>query len=797
MAKSGAVWGIDIGNCALKALRCRPHEKETNRIVVEAFEYIEYPKLLTQPEANREELVREALATFVSQNDLKGDRVAISVPGQNGLARFIELPPVDAKKVPDIVKYEARQQIPFALEDVVWDYQQLIGGSQDDGYVLQSEVGLFAMKRDQVNRALQPLIEAGIDVDFIQLAPLAIYNAMVFDRMNNLEGADAYDPESPPESTIILAFGTDTTDLIVTNGFRVWQRNIPIGGSHFTKALTKELQLTFSKAEHLKRNATKAEDPKALFSAMRPVFSDLVAEIQRSIGFFNSKNRNAKLGDIVALGNVMRLPGLQRYLAQNLEQKVVVPDEFTGLVGGSVTDAAPFKDNRLTFADAYGLCVQALGLGQLSTNLLPKEITTARLIKAKKPWTVAAAALLMLGLMASYGAYYGVWTTANVEEPEMKRAIEQSGTVVSEASRYEGDHSSLTAKFEELASFRRNLRSNVDGRLLWIELMKAIDSALPSPAEPVPIDQLNETLISSTPQLHIDRVECEYTTDVSGWYAGAERVYKESIGLVVDDTPTAAEVPATDGADGDDAGADGALADGTAPADAGIDETMPPEGDFAADDGFVDESLAEDSSFAEAGDTGPTGTGWIIEISGYHFHNSNPNDPNNKISRDDEAAQFVRKTFLKNLEDGSVMLPNSKGEMVPVAMSDLGIQYPILISRNLPRTVSYYPEAETVEEATAEIGAWQMVQDSATTGVGAGFGRPGFGFGSPNAAAIDKDVPTEPPVEWKLRRYDFTIQFLWQPKPRGEREDPSSAEGVDSTEGDGFPMADSRRVIIR
>src|SRR3990170_3076614 len=118
MASSNAVWGIDIGQCALKALRCRPHEKDDNRMVVEAFDYIEYSKILTQPEANREELIREALQQFTSRNDVSGDQVAISVSGQSGLARFIKLPPVERKKIPDIVKYEARQQIPFDLQDV-------------------------------------------------------------------------------------------------------------------------------------------------------------------------------------------------------------------------------------------------------------------------------------------------------------------------------------------------------------------------------------------------------------------------------------------------------------------------------------------------------------------------------------------------------------------------------------------------------------------------------------------------------------------------------------------------------
>src|SRR5262245_42852221 len=201
MAKSNAVWGIDIGQCAVKAMRCRPHDKDDHRIVVHAFDYIEYPKIRTQPEANRDELIKEALEQFVSRNELEGESVAIAVPGQSGLARFIKLPPVERKKIPDIVKYEARQQIPFALEDVVWDYQPLVG-SEDEGYAIETEVGLFAMKRDQVARHLKPLEEAGIDVELIQPEPLAIYNFVCFDRLN-IEGA--YAPANPPKSTVIIS----------------------------------------------------------------------------------------------------------------------------------------------------------------------------------------------------------------------------------------------------------------------------------------------------------------------------------------------------------------------------------------------------------------------------------------------------------------------------------------------------------------------------------------------------------------------------------------------------------------
>ncbi len=346
MARNDAVWGIDIGQCSLKALKCR---LDSDGLVAEAFDFIEYPKILSQPGADPAELVREALKQFLSRNTVRGCKVAVSVAGQNGLARFIKLPPVESKKIPDIVRYEARQQIPFDLQDVVWDYQRMGVGAEEEGFSLDTEIGLFAMKRDQVYRALAPFREAGIEVDFIQLTPLALYNYLSFDQFRDRPAVDEYDPDSPPPFTVILSLGTDSTDLVVTNGYRVWQRSIPIGGSHFTKALTKELKLTFAKAEHLKRNAGAAQDPKAVFQAMRPVFNDLLTEIQRSIGYFSSIHRGAKIERVVALGNAMKLPGLRRYLQQSLGFEVVRAEGFRGLQGPEVVSSPIFRENQLAF----------------------------------------------------------------------------------------------------------------------------------------------------------------------------------------------------------------------------------------------------------------------------------------------------------------------------------------------------------------------------------------------------------------------------------------------------------------
>jgi type IV pilus assembly protein PilM len=705
MAKSDAVWGIEIGQCALKALRCRPHEKDPNRIVVEAFDYIEYPKILTQPEADRESLVREALQQFVSRNDLAGDRVAISVPGQSGLARFIKLPPVEAKKIPDIVKYEARQQIPFALDDVVWDYQPLRVGSQEEGYALETEVGLFAMKRDQVARALKPLEEAGVEVDFIQLTPLAIYNFVCFDRLGNLESAD---PAKPPASKIIISLGTDTTDLVITNGFRVWQRSIPIGGNHFTKALTKELKLTFAKAEHLKRNAMKAENPKTVFQAMRPVFSDLVAEIQRSLGFFTSNNRNTQLGEIIAVGNPMKLPGLQRYLSQNLDQNVALVDQFTNLVGGSVTTAPQFKDNQLTFAVAYGLCVQALGLSLIKTNLLPEEIVTSRLVSAKKPWAVAAAALLLLSIAINYVSHYSAWRSADVGNSAMVAALQESQNWSRQVQKFSSDFTELADKFNEISQIGQNLQSNIDGRLLWLELLKAIDAALPKD-ERAP-DARQETVedISHREELHITSLECEQFSNLAEWFGRVKPLYDEA---------ERAAKPNAAGEGAGDAAADAAAMDG----------------------GYADETSAEDMGGAGAG--GPSGPGWVIQLEGHHFHNGSD-------MRQNEGLQFVQNTFFKNLKEGTVELPDGEnGQMKQVPIKDLGISHPVVVTVN------------RIEDRTYQKGS---ADESDNEGRGAGSRR--FATGGVTGAQ-----PGSAPEILPLRQYDFVIQFCWRPQPRSQR----------------------------
>lgn len=479
-APQPGVWGIDLGQCALKAVRL---ENINGEVTATAFDYIEHPKILSQPDADPDELTREALQQFLSRNKTKGDVIVISVPGQSGLARFVKLPPVEEKKIADIVRFEAKQQIPFPLEEVVWDFQKIGSGEVTDGFAMETEIGLFAMKRDMVTRAITQFKDVSVEVHIIQMTPLALVNYVAYDLLNKdgMAGGPATEGSDSKECVVALDIGTDNSNLVITDGEKIiWQRPIPLGGNHFTRALTKDMKLTFAKAEHLKRNAVKSPDLKKILASLKTVLNDFVGEVQRSLGYFTNTHRDAQIQYMIGLGNAFRLPGLQKYLQEKLQLEVRKLTGLERVKGEDVLSAPTFTENILSFAVATGLALQGLKLSRLQTNLLPHEVRVERLVRAKKPWAAAAAAALLLAVAGMTFGYSMEFSTVRIEG-ELKKKMDQVSAATEKAGKQKAQ---LEAeKAAKAASEKAVLRigAGVKERFNWQLLHQYINMALPRP----------------------------------------------------------------------------------------------------------------------------------------------------------------------------------------------------------------------------------------------------------------------------------------------------------------------------
>ncbi len=382
---SGArgIWAIDIGNNSLKALHLRPGD---NGPEVIGFDFIEHSRILNQDgvsSGDREEAILETLHKFVEKNEVAKEEFAIAVSGQNSFARFIKLPPVEKKRIPQIVKFEAVQQIPFDINEVEWDWQLTDNPDSPD-----AEVGIFALKNELISEIMGHFARERLTVSMVQISPMAMYNYAVYDRAD-IAGSD--------KATVILDMGTDNTTLVVCKQNSVWQRSIRIGGNTFTEAVAEAFKLDFDKAEKLKRTAMMSKYMRQIFTAMRPVYSDLGSEVQRSLGFYSSSGagRDKGFSKVVAMGGGTKLQGVSKYLQQTLNVPVIRPESFERLPLASDVSSAKFHENVCDFGIVYGLGVQALSDAKIGVNLLPRKVSRTMMWARKAKYFTAAACLLL------------------------------------------------------------------------------------------------------------------------------------------------------------------------------------------------------------------------------------------------------------------------------------------------------------------------------------------------------------------------------------------------------------------
>ena len=367
-------WGIDIGKSALKAVKV---EKQKGRLEVVDLELIEFE--IKDADVDRDEQVKDALARLQQRRKFGDCSVFFSIPGQGTFNRIVSLPPVENKQIKDMVRWEAQQQIPFPIDDVIWDYQQI--DNEGDKFA-EVQVNLFAVKKDTINNHLAQLQASGFKVDGIQIAPLALFNFMVYDQQ-------------PAEAIVVIDMGAGSSDLVVINGSRIWIRNLTIAGDEITRKIQEKFQIPFSEAEKLKLKAAKSKHTNKIFQVMKPVLKDLVNEIHRSIGYYKSQNADVRFTQVLLLGGATKLVGFKRFFRDNLPDYTI--ELIKGLNKISVSNRANvnlLQQNLASFAVAIGLAVQAAGEAKNKVSLIPQEIKAADDLRKKQKWYMLAVVLL-------------------------------------------------------------------------------------------------------------------------------------------------------------------------------------------------------------------------------------------------------------------------------------------------------------------------------------------------------------------------------------------------------------------
>jgi type IV pilus assembly protein PilM len=377
-------------------------------------------------ETTREATILKALQSLIAETGVKSKNVNVCAPGFHVFSKFVKLPPVDASKVTQIIQYEAQQNVPFPLEEVVWDYQIL--GSTAGG---ELEVLLVAIKADIVEGLFRVTEAAGLHLLLADVSPAALCNAFRF-NYGDLE-----------DCTMLLDIGAKTSNLLFFEKGKVFSRSINLGANSITQDFANESKLKFDVAEKLKIDEgfvslggayEEPENPNqaAISKIARQFMTRLHIQVNQTMQFYRGQQGGSQPQRLFLSGGASIMP----YTAQFFAEKINVPVEYFNPLRNVQIDPAINLEELARVAHSLGEVV-GLGLRNLAhcpveLNLMPESTLKWQSFNQKKPYFIATVFSLVLVIAAMgwlFDKLAGVKTveldkTKVVVEPEERKEVQ-------------------------------------------------------------------------------------------------------------------------------------------------------------------------------------------------------------------------------------------------------------------------------------------------------------------------------------------------------------------------------------
>lgn len=417
---------------------------------------------------------------------IKPANVNYSLPSQAVFARYLSLPGSSPEELDQIIAFEAQQNIPFPIDEVVWDYQAL--GEAREGKL---NVALLAIKTDTLEEVNQSVVDSGFAPQIIDVAPMALYNAFRFN----------YGDQS--NCSVLIDIGARTTNLIFIDGNKAYSRSIPIGGNTISVAVAKELEELVEKAETLKKQKglvslggsyADPEDPVSsrIAKLSRTTMTRLHAELARSISFYRANQGGSQPSRAYLAGGTVAMPYMLEFFAEKMQMPVEFFNPFRNVAVGPNVDQAELSRCAPALGESVGLASRQIGDSPVSINLRPPSVVRAHDLDRRKPYLIAAAACLFL--LLGQGIIY--FTQAAAVKGEVLSGVTAE---LSSLQNFAGAFDKAAAEKKRLEALAAPLLTAAAEREAWVEIINDLGQRVPADfiwvTQIVPLSNGNPILI--------------------------------------------------------------------------------------------------------------------------------------------------------------------------------------------------------------------------------------------------------------------------------------------------------------
>jgi len=439
-----------------------------------------------------------ALRELLDELQAKGFDGNYAISGQSVFTRFVKLPALEEEKIARIIAFEAQQNVPFPIDEVVWDYQ-LIGGGGDE----QVQVVLVAIKSDlldEINRAVE---ETGLRTAIVDVATMALYNAFRYNYAD-LGGC-----------SLLVDIGARATNLLFIEPQKIFSRSIPLGGSSITAAIAKEFNEPFAAAEFRKKRdgfvslggaCAEPDDPEVarVSKLMRSTMTRLHAEVMRSISHYRAQQQGNAPERVFLCGGTASTPYMREFFCE----KLLLPiDFFNPLRNVRVAHSAPVDEvthSTHLLGELVGLALRSVSACPMELNLRPAVVVRRQELEKRRPFFVAAAAAIVLAFVG-WGFYY-------TRAAQVARfGAEKIRNINAPMQAAEAKIEKLRKQAASLDALGAPLAAAINDRFFWTEILEDLNAHLPkedvwiteliplSGVKPIGVDEKHAAEIAQMP----------------------------------------------------------------------------------------------------------------------------------------------------------------------------------------------------------------------------------------------------------------------------------------------------------
>jgi type IV pilus assembly protein PilM len=416
-------------------------------------------------ENTREATILKALQALISEMSVKSKDCNVCAPGFHVFSKFVKLPPVEQSKVTQIIQYEAQQNVPFPLSEVVWDYQIL--GQAAGG---ELEVLLVAIKSEIVEGLFRVADAANLKLQVADVSPAALCNAFRF-NYGDLE-----------DCTMLLDIGAKTSNLLFFEKGKVYSRSINLGANSITQDFAAESRMKFEVAEKIKIEEgfvslggayEEPENPNqaAIAKIARQFMTRLHIQVNQTMQFYRGQQGGSQPARLFLSGGASIMP----YTAQFFAEKLNVPVEYFNPFRNVQIDPAVNLEELVRVAHSMGEVV-GLGLRNLAhcpveLNLMPESTRKWRTFNEKKPFLIATV-FTIVGVVAIVGLLFQQLGSVKAKKIEdIKPALDQAQRRDNEFKQAKGQLDQATNDVGQLAAL-------IGDRYYWLDTLPELRRVL-------------------------------------------------------------------------------------------------------------------------------------------------------------------------------------------------------------------------------------------------------------------------------------------------------------------------------